>query len=140
MDKSKVFYHFTCSYLLTAIMESGYLNLTASNFSLEEKKHPVVWLTDLPTPDNHGLLIDKNIPDVLNKTHIRFTIRNRPYIKQWDMWSDAKGMDKQLKQFMITSASAEGTYKSWYISEQIIQLAKDAVCVENLATGQILNF
>ena len=68
------------------------------------------------------------------------TIRNRPYIKQWDIWSDAKGMDKQLKQILITSASAEDTYKSWYVSEQIIQLAKDAICVENLATGQILNF
>jgi len=121
-------------------MESGYLNLTASNFSFEQKKHPVVWLTDLPTPDNHGLLIDKNIPDDLNKTHIRFTIRNRPFIKQWDAWSDAKGMDKQQKQFMITSASAEDTYKSWYVSEQIIQIAKDVVCVENLATGQIRHF
>ena len=140
MDKSKVLYHFTCSYLLNAIMESGYLNLTASNFSFEQKKHPVVWLTDLPTPDNHGLLIDKNIPDDLNKTHIRFTIRNRPFIKQWDAWSDAKGMDKQQKQFMITSASAEDTYKSWYVSEQIIQIAKDVVCVENLATGQIRHF
>ena len=39
--------------------------------------------------------IDNNIPDVLNNTHIRFTIRNRPFIKQWDAWSDAKGMDKQ---------------------------------------------
>ena len=65
MDKSKVFYHFTCSYLLNAIMESGYINLTASNFSLEEKKYPVVWLTDLPTPDNHGLLIDNNIHDFI---------------------------------------------------------------------------
>ena len=140
MDKSKVFYHFTCSYLLNAIMQSGYINLTASNFSFEQIKYPVVWLTDLPTPDNHGLLIDKNIPDDLNKTHIRFTIRNRPFIKQWDAWSDAKGMDKQLKQFMITSASAEDTYKSWYVSEQIIQIAKDVICVENLATGQIMKF
>ena len=140
MDKSKVFYHFTCSHLLPAIMQSGFLNLTASNFSFEQKQYPVVWLTDLPTPDNHGLLFDANIPDVLNKTHIRFTIRNRPYIKQWDAWSDAKGMDKQQKQALITTASAEDTYKSWYVSEQIIPLSKDAICVENLATGQILNF
>jgi len=138
--KPEVYYHFTCSYLLPAIMQSGFLNLTASNFSFEQKLYPVVWLTNLPTPDNHGLLFDCNIPDDLNKTHIRFSIRKRPYIKHWDAWSDEKGMDKQLKQTLIHSASAEDTYQSWYISEQIVPITKDVICIENLATGQAIRY
>jgi len=86
-------YHFTCPYLLPSILKSGYLTLTDSNFSFERAgMFPVVWLTDLPKPDNMGLLFDSNMPDDLNKTHIRFTIRKRPYMKRWDEWSVSKGM------------------------------------------------
>lgn len=136
-----VYYHYTCRYLLPTIIKSGFLALTESNFSFEEMGlFPVVWLTDSPTPDNHGLLFADNMPDDLNKTHIRFTIRKQPYIKQWDEWSDAMGMDKNQKQLLIHTAAAENNYKSWYISEQPIPIANDIICVENLVTGQIRHF
>ena len=140
MKEPEVVYHFTSSVHLPDIMQSGFIDMTASNFSLEKLLYPVVWLTDLPTPHNHGIELSENIPDVFKKTHIRFTLRKRPHMKQWDAWSDAKGMDKQLKQMLIASASAEETYQGWYISEQPIRLAVDAICVENLHTGQILHF
>lgn len=141
MNEPKVFYHYTCSFHLPAIIKSGFLTLTDSNFSfVQSGLFPVVWLTDSPTPDNHGLLFADNMPDDLNKTHIRFTIRSRPYIKQWDAWSDAKGMDKEIKQALINAAAAEDTYKNWYISEQAIPIATDVICVENLMRGQIRHF
>ena len=120
MKEPTIIYHFTSTHHLPEIMQSGLLNLTASSFSLEEILYPVVWFTDMPTPHNHGLLLGDHIPDVLNKAHIRFTICKRSYMKQWDAWSDAKGMDKQLKQMLIASATAEETYTSWYVSEQPI--------------------
>jgi hypothetical protein len=86
----------------------------------------VVWLTDSPTPDHMGLLFDENMPDDLIKTRIRFTIKKKPYIKKWDEWSDAKGMDKQLKQALI------GT-----VSERIIPM-NDVLAIENIATGKII--
>ena len=133
-----VLYHYTCSYLLPSIMKARYLTLTRSNFSLDNMRlFPVVWLTDSPMPDIMGLLFDPNIPDDLNKTRIRFTIRKKKYMKQWDEWSDSKGMDKQLKQALIASASAENTYMSWYVSEQIIPI-NDIITIENLATGKVL--
>lgn len=136
-----VYYQYSCKYLLPAIIKSGFLALTESNFSFEQAGlFPVVWLTNSPTPDNNGLLFDDNMPDDLNKTHIRFTIRNRPYIKRWDEWSDSKGMDKNQKQLLIHTASAEDTYKNWCISEQPIPIATDVICVENLVTGQMRKF
>jgi len=54
-----------------------------------------------------GLLFGKNLPDDLNKTQIRITIRKKQYMKSWDEWSNEKGMDKLLKQMMIESALAE---------------------------------
>jgi len=141
MIHSEIFYHYTCSYLLPAIIRSGFIDPSESNFTFEKRNQfPVVWLTNSPTPDNHGLLFDENVPEDLNKTHIRFTIYKRPYIKLWDQWSDAKNMDKQQKQILINSASAETTYKNWYISEKAIPLATDVICVENLITGQIRKF
>lgn len=77
---SDTLYHYTCSFLLPAILNSGYLALTESNFSFEKAGlFPVVWLTDSPTPDNMGLLYDTGMPDDLNKMYIRFTLSQRPY-------------------------------------------------------------
>jgi hypothetical protein len=133
----EVLYHFTCQYNLSAILQKRYLTLSESNFSFEKAGlYPVVWLTDLPAPDNMGLLFDKNIPDDLNKTHIRVTIKKKSYMKKWDEWSDLKGMDKNQKQFLIGSAGAEDTYKSWYVSEQIIPI-NDVMIIENIVTGKI---
>ena len=137
INTQKILYHYTCQYNLPAILKSRYLSLTESNFSFEKAGlYPVVWLTDLPTPDNMGLLFDTNIPDDLNKTHIRFTINKKSYMKKWDEWSDLKGMDKSQKQFLIGSAGAENTYKSWYVSEQIIPI-NDVIIIENIVTGKI---
>jgi len=119
----KVLYHFTCRFNLNEILQDMYLNLTESNFSLERMgMFPVVWMTTMDTPDNHGLLFDPNMPDYINKTYIRFTIRWKPHFKQWDKWSDEKGMDKDIKQALIDSASATETYKSWYVSERNFNL------------------
>jgi len=74
----EVLYHFTCQYNLSAILHKRYLSLSDSNFSFEKVElYPVVWLTNLLTPDNMGLLFDMNIPADLNKTHIRFTIKKK---------------------------------------------------------------
>lgn len=135
---TEVLYHFTCSYALSSIMKSRFLTLTESNFSFEKAgMFPVVWLTDSPEPDNMGLLFDPGMPDDLNKTHIRFTIRKKRFMQRWDEWSDSKGMDKLQKQYLISSASAEDTYMSWYVSEQIIPI-NDVITIENIATGNVL--
>jgi hypothetical protein len=75
---NKVLYHFTSLYNLQAIIKTRYLTLTDINFSFEKAgMYPVVWLTDSPIPENMGLLFDADMPDDLNKTHIRFTIRKK---------------------------------------------------------------
>lgn len=135
---SSVLYHYTCPYLLPFILKSGYLTLTESNFSFEKiGMFPVVWLTDSPTPDNMGLLFDAGMPDDLNKTHIRLTLRKKSYMKRWDEWSDANGMDREQKQILISAASAENTCKSWYVSEQAIPL-DDVLAIEHMKTGKTL--
>ena len=135
---SKVLYHYTCQFHLPSIVKANFLTLTTSNFCLENHNlHRVVWLTDSPTPDNMGLLFDESVPDYLNKTRIRFTVRKKPYMKQWDKWSDEKGMDKELKAALITSASAEETYKTWYVSERVIPM-NDVLMIENIATGETI--
>lgn len=132
-----IIYHFTCKFLLPAILQKRYLSLTTSNFSIEKlNMFPVVWLTTSPTPENMGLLFENNMPDYLNKTHIRIKIRKKPYMKLWDEWSDEKGMDKRLKKMMIESASAEDAYKTWYISEKIITI-NEIIVIENLKTGEV---
>jgi len=133
-----ILYHYTCPYLLPAILKAGYLTLTESNFSFEKAgMFPVVWLTSSPSPENMGLLFDSNMPDDFNKTHIRFTIQIKPYMKQWDEWCDSKGIDLQQKQAIISSASAEDTYESWFVSEQIIPI-NDVLAIENIATDELL--
>jgi len=137
VDKLKYLYHFTCLRNLAEIKKSGYLKTTTSNLDFNDfGKCPVVWLTSSPAPENNGLLFADNIPDDLNKTHIRITVRWKKYFKHWDSWSDEKGMDKNFKQALINSASAENTYMKWYISEKIIPF-KDVLAVENISTGQI---
>ena len=57
-------------------------------------------------------------------------------MKQWDEWSNAKGMDKGIKQVLIDTATAEVTYKSWYVSEQPVPMS-DVLVVENIKTGEV---
>ena len=61
---------------------------------------------------------------------------NRCVKQQWDEWSDTNGMEHWQKQVLISSAFAEDTYKSWYISEQIIPI-NDISKIENLKTGEV---
>jgi hypothetical protein len=97
---------------------------------------PVVWLTDSPNPDNMGLLFQDDMPNYLNKTHVRFTLRKKPYMRRWLEWGDEKGIDEITKQALITTASAEETHKTWYVSEQIIPNT-EVLLVENLKTGEV---
>ena len=132
-----ILYHFTCEYLLRGILKKRCLTTTRSNFSFESPDaYPVVWLTSSQTPENMGLLFDNNMPDDLNKTHIRISIRKKSYMKLWDEWVDEKGIDKQMKQVLIASASAEDTYKTWYVSQSIIPI-NDILVIENIKTGKI---
>jgi len=133
----KVLYHFTCTAFLDEIFESRCLKLSTSNLRLDKLNlYPVVWLTSSPNPDNMGLLFQKDMPDYFNKTHVRFTIRKKPYMRRWLEWSDEKGVDEDTNQALITTASAEETHKTWYVSEQII-LNSDVLLVENLKTGEL---
>ena len=131
-------YHFTCRYHLLSILSERRLSLTTSNFTFDNLSlYPVVWLTTSPTPDNMGLLFDKNIPDEFNKTHIRIALFKEPYIEPWDVWSDRKGMDKATKQILIDTANAQETYKTWYVSEREIPL-EDIMFIEDMTTGHLL--
>jgi len=113
-------------------MQTKHISLTTSNFDLANLGlFPVVWLTDSYEPDNMGLLFDPNIPDEFNKTYIRITVMKQPYMKLWDKWSDEKDMDKKLKEVLIKSASADKTYKTWYVSERPITF-DDILLIENI--------
>jgi len=136
--KPEVLYHFTNLVSLHGILKTRYLKLTTSNFDLANLDlHPVVWLTSSPCPDNMGLLFRDDMPDDLNKTYIRFTIRKKPYMKLWLEWCDEKGMDEELKEILIATANAEETHKTWYVSPQIIP-NNDFLVIENLKTNKIL--
>lgn len=131
-------YHFTCRFHLEEISKSNCLNLSTSNFDFNNLDlYPVVWLTSLPTAENQGLKFRDDIPWDLDKTRYRFTVRKQPYMKQWDSWSDDKGMNPEYKQLLIETANADETYKSWYVSEKPIPFS-DILKIENLAEGTIL--
>jgi len=134
---SEVIYHFTCTAFIGEILSTRYLKLTTSNFSLENHSlFPVVWLTSNPNPDNMGLLFRDDMPDDLNKTHIRLTIRKKSYMKLWLDWCKEKGMDEELKQLLISTANAEETHQTWYVSQQIIPI-NDILVIENLNTETV---
>jgi uncharacterized protein YdhG (YjbR/CyaY superfamily) len=131
-------YHYTNLFSINHIFRSGNLSLTASNHDLANPDlYPVVWLTSSPSPENHGLVFDKQMPDDLIKNRIRITLRYKPTFKQWDKWSNSKGIDQDLKKALIQAAHAEETYKTWYISEREISV-RDILKVEDLKTGEVL--
>ena len=133
-----ILYHFTSPIGLSAILRSGHIALTESNLNIREGNCGVVWLTSTPDPKNHGLRFADAIPAELDKTSIRISLPYKKPFKNWDEWSDAKGMDEGYKEVLIAVANAEETYMTWYISEAEIPI-DDFLKVENMATGEIIN-
>ena len=130
-------YHFTSPIGLSAILHARHIALTESNLNIREGNCGVVWLTSSPTPASHGLKFDDTIPAEHDKTSIRLTLPYKEEYKRWDAWSDSKGMDESYKEILIHSASAEETYKTWYISEFAIP-TQDIEKIENMATGEAI--
>ena len=133
-----ILYHFTSPLFLSSILISKYIALTESNLNISDGNCGVVWLTSSPDSNNHGLKFDKSLPAEYDKTRIRITLPHKTAFKQWDKWSDTKGMDKGYKEALICTANAEETYKTWYISEKPIPIA-DFLKVENMVTGETIN-
>lgn len=110
----KVLYHFTSLFHLNRILTSKWITTTESNLTFSQSVSPrVVWMTDMSTPANHGLLFQDNMPVDLNKTFYRISIRWKKHFRLWDEWSDEKGIDPEIKRDIIESAGAQDTYKSW---------------------------
>lgn len=133
----KVLYHFTSLYNLNKILPEKWITTTESDFAFSQSNPHVVWMTDMPMPDNHGLLFDDNMPDELNKTFYRISIRWKKHFRRWDEWSKEKEMDSDIKRMLIESAGAQNTYKSWYISERNIPI-NDWLTIEDTRTGKVL--
>lgn len=134
----KVLYHFTSLYHLNKILPEKWITTTESNLAFSQSANPrVVWMTDMPMPDNHGLLFQDNMPDELNKTFYRISIRWKKHFWWWDEWSVEKEMDSEIKRVLIESAGAQNTYKSWYISESNIPI-NDWLTIEDARTGKVL--
>jgi uncharacterized protein YdhG (YjbR/CyaY superfamily) len=119
-------------------LRSGCISLTESNLNLPEGNCGVVWLTTSPDVENHGLKFGNAISAALDKTSIRITLPHKASFKQWDEWSDQKGMDNQYKEILIRTAHAEETYVTWYVSEREIPVA-DFLKLENLSTGEVVD-
>lgn len=131
-------YHFTSLFHLNRILMSKWITTTESNLIVSEFVSPcVVWMTDISTPDNHGLLFQDTMPDELNKTFYRISIRWNNRFRLWDKWSTATGIEPEIKQAIIETTGAQETYKSWYISEHNIPI-NDWVTIEDVRTGKVL--
>ena len=109
----EIIYHFTSPVGLAEILWSRYISLTESNLNIREGNCGVVWLTSSPDPKNNGLKFDDAIPAQYDKTSIRISLPYKEVFRQWDEWSDSKGMDKGYKEILIGTANAEETYRMW---------------------------
>ena len=134
----EVLYHFTSLFHLNRILTSRWITTTDSNLTVSEFVSPrVVWMTDMSTPNNHGLMFQDTMPDELNKTFYRISIRLNNHFRLWDKWSEEKGITPETKRAIIETAGAQETYKSWYISEHNIPI-NDWVTIEDVRTGKVL--
>ncbi|MDY0256208.1 hypothetical protein [Gudongella oleilytica] len=134
----EVLFHFTSLFHLNRILTSKWITKTESNLTVSESVRPhVVWMTDVPTLDNHGLLFQDIMPDELNKTFYRIYIRWNNQFKLWDKWSAETGIKPETKRAIIETARAQETYKGWYISERIIPI-NDWVTIEDVRTRKVL--
>jgi len=138
-NSGNVLFHYTCMYHLNRIFEAGRITVTESNFSFEEcGLFPVVWLTSSLSPDNMGLNYQEDIPDEIDKTRIRLTIRKNKTMKPWDEWSKKKGMVETARQALIEAAdSAKESYKTWWVSSRNITLG-NVLFVEDIKAGSVL--
>ena len=144
MDKEYV-YHYTAMVRWLKIQESGYLKLTPSNLLKPVNPHfeiqdgvrvfadetdsykPVVWLTNLDDPTQHGL-------DLL-KQQIQIAI---PYDKKKHIWwVEWKDKNRMKSSWFKRLTSNNERYGSWYVSEEIIPLA-DVDWVKDRLTGEII--
>lgn len=135
MEACPVLYHYTCLFHLPSIMNSGILNTTESN-AFNKNARDVVWLTSSLFPDNHGLLYDPNMPDDLNKTRIRITVRREPFMIPWVDWCRRVGVNEDIKRCIIESANADETHLTWVVSEKPISRSL-WLKVEDLWTRQV---
>ncbi|WP_303678429.1 hypothetical protein [Dehalococcoides mccartyi] len=134
----KLLYHFTSLYHLNRILSGKWITTTESNLAFSRSVSPrVVWMTDMQTPDNHGLLFQDNMPDELNKTFYRISVRWKDHFRLWDKWSEEKGIEPETKWTLIEAAGAQHTYKSWYVSEKNIPI-NDWLTIEDVRTGKVL--
>ena len=129
----EVIYHFTSLKNIALILRSGHLAPSGSNLNIAKGNVNIVWLTSAPSPENHGLGGCKGA--TLDKKTIRITIKFRPHFESWDEWSDKKGIKAGWKEAFIALDNSEKTYKTWYISEQIIPF-DDFIKIENILTGE----
>jgi hypothetical protein len=150
-------FHFTSTWHLPKIMESGYLKLVTSNLHdgtwteqemykfLQKQNTPegmkewtaeeikqygkgVVWLTNDHSPQGQGLEFSR-----VDKTEICIVIPKNDQYKKWTEWS------RQQEEFdaeFVTNEIENGyNFNSWYISEKEIPL-KDFLKCYNTITGK----
>ena len=124
-------YHFTSTYHLPLILNSGFLDLTESNLKQDEIGYkPVVWLTRNDTPHGHGLEGCS-----LNKHEVRITINEQEHYENWHIWS----RNNRIKTSWAKRLERGYNSTSWYVSESIIPLNIDNLLkIENTITGEIL--
>lgn len=150
-------YHFTALQYVLEIIESGRLEVTASNLKKPNRSRertyrdprtghpvignpeddaykPVVWLTSDPDPSGNGLdAITNGSKDL--KRRVRITIPWQPEFEKWTTWAIKNRIDR--KWFDRLRASGGGKSATWYICERPIPLEEVSV-IEDLQTGEVL--
>lgn len=136
-ETPKILYHYTSPIGLSAILHSKHIALTESNLNTRKGNCAVVWLTSSPSPLSHGLKLNDTLPSEYDKMSIRITLPYKDEFRHWAEWSDSKGMDRDYKDALITTAGAEETHTTWYVSESIIPI-EDILKIENIAAGEVI--
>lgn len=140
---AKYLYHYTTSKWVASIIEDGFLKLTESNLKDLRKSNwdqvaynqgtlklyrPVVWMTDLDTPDSHNL----GLISPVDKCEVKITIKKQQHFKKWLVWSRKNNINKEWALILEKGRKP----KNWWISE--IRVKMDLIeKIENLKTGEI---
>jgi hypothetical protein len=138
MDNPKMLYHFTSRYHLPFILQSGYLDITESNYSFTKAGlYPVVWLTEDYEIDEVKNGLSFGEAGEVSKAEIRFSIPMQPHFERWSTWSRYTRKMKQIDWMtLVTSIGAGETHRQWWVSEKTIPLSEVAK-IENTKTGEI---